>query len=281
MSNDIPEHLLHSADFRRRLDNAKFCATNGREGEVYFLQASKTPLVSCFITTGQFLNKTVNERSVDLRFVYQHAGYPLSVRSNKESEDLGYKSFQTALENDTFEDISDQFKELTKSEYSLLFEETCVYIDTCISANHGIRCYTDGDIKNKSNTNNWFLHVCDMLNILYERRGDCIPKVVVKSTLLDKLPSKKIVNDLDSKNIPLKNRNFMMLHVDYFYICYGYFGNYSFVPIRTQVDKESKVFHLSSFFSNDDHFMTHQKGKLQELNQNEKGALSRMMYKSV
>ena len=167
------------------------------------------------------------------------------------------------MDDDKVKDISGEFKDMSKTDYILLFEDTCVYIDTCISKNHGIRCYTDGDFSNKSNTNNWFVRVCDMFNILYEKRCGNILKVTVKSRLLDKLPSTKNVNDLESNLIPKKNKNFMMLHVDFLYICYAYFGNYSFTPIRTQVEKNSKVFHVSSFFTNDDHFMTHQKGKLQ------------------
>ena len=42
-----------SYEWNRRLANAKSAAQHGKEGDDFFLQASKTPLVSCFITTGK------------------------------------------------------------------------------------------------------------------------------------------------------------------------------------------------------------------------------------
>jgi hypothetical protein len=63
---------------------------------------------------------------------------------------------------------------------------------------------------------------------------------------------------------------FVLDNVDILYLIYGYYGNYSFVPICTVIlPKSTKVFVESSFFTNDLHFHTHQQGKLQETKQTE------------
>ena len=54
----------------------------------------------------------------------------------------------------------------------------------------------------------------------------------------------------------------------------------SFIPIRTLVDDTDNNFKTSSFFTNDSHFVKHQKGKLQEINQNEKRYQTSFAYRS-
>jgi hypothetical protein len=42
-----------SADWNRRLNNAKEAGEMGEEGDVHFLEVNISPLVSLFITTGK------------------------------------------------------------------------------------------------------------------------------------------------------------------------------------------------------------------------------------
>ena len=53
MSIHVTNDVRVSSEWTRRLANAKAAAQHGNEGDEFFLQASKTPLVSCFITTGK------------------------------------------------------------------------------------------------------------------------------------------------------------------------------------------------------------------------------------
>ena len=98
MSNETKNHMLVEDDWQRRLENAQECAQRGKEGEVFFLQAGKTPLVSCFITTGQWIAPLNVKRNVDIRFVSQHMGYPPLICGNEDIDTYGYESFKNALE---------------------------------------------------------------------------------------------------------------------------------------------------------------------------------------
>lgn len=58
-------------------------------------------------------------------------------------------------------------------------------------------------------------------------------------------------------------------------------GNYSFIPIRTTVTKTDMYLKRSMFFMNNDHFTSHQKGKLMAFNASENKPFSKMIYRSI
>ena len=120
------------------------------------------------------------------------------------------------------------------------------------------------------------------MNIMIEARNNTTPKVQLKTALLKDLPeSVAVVNEFSYKYLEKKHLEFMIIHMDFFYLCYGYYSNHSFMPIRTSVPGNSSIFKVSSFFMNDDHFVNHQKGKIIEFNQNEANLISRIMYRTI
>ena len=271
-----------SNDWTRRLTNAKICAENGDEGDVFFLEVTTSPLVSLFITTGKSIKKNSKKKSVSLSFKEQHSSYPTVIETKDEVVRVGYNNFKVVIE-----EMSDnrkakkKFKDTTMSEYSDMLREACIDIDSSIRDYHGIVCYVDGNHHNRSIGNLYVLHVCDVMNIMVSSMKNKIPKVVVKSSLLMTIPGDHIKNDLMQTHLRKKNFEFFFAHIDFFYMIYGYYNNHSFVPVRTQVSIHSRVFRKSSFFTNDDHFIRHQKGKLIEFNQNEKRSESKLIYKSI
>ena len=277
MSNTIPIDILRSTEWQRRLDNAKKCAENGAEGDVFFLQVSKNPLVSLFITTGALIEGSTNIRSVDLRFVGQHSLYPKCINSNTEIEVIGYQYFKRSCEKNNM----GLFNSYDLEDYKKRFELTCLNIDKSIVDYHGVRCYMDKD-QNKNARNNYFvMHICDIMNIMIHDKLGTQPELKLISQLLKKLPEDGIINELESRYLTEENKSFLIHHIDFFYLCYGYYGNHSFVPIRTCMEKNHIIFQTSSFFMNDNHFLEHQKGKLMEFNQNESRTLSRLIYRSI
>ena len=281
MSNEKKRQVLLEDDWQRRLENAQECAQSGKEGDVFFLQAGKTPLVSCFITTGKWIAPLNEKRNVDIRFVSQHMGYPPLLGGNNDIDMYGYDSFKKALQLNKGSVLSQKFEGMDIEKYKIWFEETCVMIDTCIVENHGVKCFTDNDVSNNDKRNCFFLHVCDIMNIIIARDSGDIPVVIVKSELLKTLASNVICNELEHRYLKPHNWEFMKVHIDFFYKCYGYYGNHSFIPIRTKIEKDSQAFVSASFFTNDAHFVEHQAGKMKEINQNERSVVSRVMYRSI
>jgi hypothetical protein len=281
MTNVPPSFVNQTNDWQRRLQNASSAAQTSKEGDVLFLQASKNPLVSCFIVVGKQKETNVLEKEVKLNFVSQHDGYPKNIESTTAAQRKGYSSFKNALTLfDNREDL-DIFKSYSFDMYKHIFQETCQIIDTCIKKNHGIMCFKDGDIYNDSPSNGWFLHVCDIMNIYISQQSNQAVEMVVPSQLLPKIEPNEVKNDLIHKHLPSLNLLFLEAHEDFLYMCYGYYANHSFIPIRTSVNLNSHIFLESKFFTNDLHFVVHQDGKRKELNQNEKNVITRIMYRSV
>ena len=182
-----------------------------------------------------------------------------------------------------FEDTKDTKNPSTwlkQCDFLEMFYKVCNIIDTSIKEWHGIKCYEDGDIKNENPTNYYILHVCDVMNIMVHINDTDQPKLVVESSLLKTISATIKISGFDIFYDTNTYHSFFKTHVDIFYLCYAYYGNYSFVPIRTLVSKEDSMFKQSSFFTNDDHFVKHQSGKLQEIKQNEKKYVSRAIYRT-
>ena len=86
------------SDWTRRLRNAKMCAENGEEGDVFFLEVTISPLVSLFITTGKPIKKDSKKKSVSLSFIEQHSSYPMTIENKDEVVRVGYTNFKNVIE---------------------------------------------------------------------------------------------------------------------------------------------------------------------------------------
>ena len=187
MNYQVPAKVLQSSDWQRRLYNAKDCAEKGKEGDVFFLQVSKTPLVSLFITTGSLVDPVTGLRKVDLHYVSQHSLYPIRLCSNEENDTRGYAYYQKSLLNDR----RNTCHSLDYDDYKIRFEATCVEIDKSIHTYHGVRCYRDGNPHNNEKNNYYILHVCDIMNILIHAEVGKVPDLKLKTALLQTLPPDK------------------------------------------------------------------------------------------
>jgi hypothetical protein len=78
----------------------------------------------------------------------------------------------------------------------------------------------------------------------------------ISSTLVDKLTTELLTGeDLETFDY----------QCDLFYRCFCYYRNYSFLAIQTQVPLNLEEMALSRFFTNNEHFMQHQFGKVDQL----------------
>ena len=157
----LPESISNSLDWKRRIGYIKRKAKYADEGSTFFLQVSNHPVVSLFIVTGAIDTKNRDERLIHLHFEPQPDTYPNLVTSTSMMETMGYNDYMSSCRSD--ETIMD------KEEYKKKFYACCEDIDKSIKVNHGVKCYEDGDSTNNSETNVFYLHVCDILHIMISK----------------------------------------------------------------------------------------------------------------
>ena len=270
----LPDSVSLSEDWKRRLNEVKRKAMVADEGSTYFLQVSSHPVVSLFIVTGDKLNDTSNERSVHLHYSPQPECYPPVITDTSVLEAMGYEQYNKL--NGTMMKKYPTLEEYKISLYSL-FDD----IDRTILENHGVRCYDDGCARNKAHTNVFYLHICDVLNIFINKKMHSgTTEVIVSTDMLMSIPT-TMSNEFEDSYLRESNKEFLSSNVDFVYYCYAYLGNKSFVPIRTGIKDNSNTFVCSKFFMNNDHFVMHQYGKLQEINQNGCGITSKIAYRTI
>ena len=270
-------------EWQRRLENAKRCAEDGKEGDVYFLQVSSIPVVSLFITTGAKVDKLGVKRDVHLRFVGEPDYYPEAITEYIEMDRIGYNIFRNKIQLHGIKKQIDKYGDLSMEDYHTFFVSTCKDIDSSIRDYHGVRSYRDGDKKNGANSNIFILHICDIFNLMGYKNidVDAVPEVKVTTELLKELPRNTIVNDFEEVYLSCTNSEFLLLHLDFFYMIYCYYSNHSFMAIRLATKNRCSIFTQSSFFMNDDHFVNHQYGKIKEFNQNNSHLVSKVIYRTI
>ena len=269
MTNN-PIHL--SEELVRRIETIKKIAEQGDEGDVSFIEISSYPLVSLLIISGERYSENETKRKIHLEYKTQPSCFPTYNISSVGPEKIGYDKYM--LDN-----VEDK-KKMTLDEYSNKFNIVCSNIDKAIRKYHGIKCYEDGNEGNTSTANVFILHVCDVMNILHCKRNGGMPTLFLKTRLLKEICSNAIFEFL-STYFNENSTKFLFNNIDYFYLCYAYFGNYSFVPIRCMVDDESTSFKESKFFTNNPEFVYHQMGKMKAFNQTNEKTISKFVYRSI
>ena len=262
-----------SPEMNMRLANTKQIAETSKEGTIFFMELSYYPLISLFIRTGGRKEETQNIKHLHLRYVNEPSDYPQFDLENKSPHQLGYENYTTLTQHNNN-------TKLSFNSYRTLFDAVVDQINGSISKYHGYLCYEDGDITNGSTRNIIILHVCDVINIISCQSEDRIPPLYIKTRLMSELDP-RMCRELDVTFSTNEIKELFMLQMDFFYVTYAYFGNTSFVPIRTSVDNQSVILNNSAFFTNDDHFVNHQHGKLKELNQTEHNSITRIVYRSI
>ena len=272
MSSSLPSSIRLSNDWTRRLDNAKELASNASFGSRFFLAVSSQPVVSLNIITGDKQDNTSKQRQVHLNYQLQPDDYPLVYKTMEETYLHAYDQYKNRLDT--------SIETMDFNSFSSQFNDICMDIDSSIRQNHGIKCYEDGDASNNDASNVMILHICDVFNIMQSYRENSVPVLYIKTRLLREVSS-SITNEFQKSFLKEYLVPFFWNNIDFLYTCYAYYGNFSFVPIRTLVDKDNEMLKSSSFFTNDEHFVNHQIGKLQEFNQNESNFVSKLAYRSI
>lgn len=259
-------------DMNRRLNNAKTLAQSSDEGSTFFIEVSYYPVVSLFIKTGKPTQDDSNKNELHLEYVYQPETYPKLNLKNYTPEAIGYTKYM-ALSNNEEEKMS-------FDNYKTEFNGICQEISQAIKQCHGIKTYEDGDESNETISNIVILHVCDIMNLFMCKENNTTANLFLKTTLFDTIPQ-RLSDQININFISEERKEFFITHIDFFYMCFGYFGNTSFIPIRTSINRESEIFIESKFFTNCEHYKKHQIGKLKEINQNEIKMITRLVYRSM
>jgi hypothetical protein len=279
MANQIPASALER-DRLRKQTIAFECAIHGEPGDVYFHESSSRPLVSMFITTGELKDGSSTDHETHVHMVGQHNDYPVRIQNYEQIMEKGYEIFCEKNDQSTATLSGMARTAYTLKQYKARFRDVSRVIEDAIYTNHGVECFEDGDIYNRSDHNMYYLHICDIFNIMVHEASHRQIELLITTDSLPRISDgmKHVFQE------ELLNRNqcfFLLKNMDIFYMLYGYYGNNSFIPIRTRMVRRSFLFTMSCFLMNDDHFVEHQRGKLKEINQTEPMEITRLMYRTI
>ena len=262
-----------SNEWQRRFDIIKDRAEHADKGDTFFMQVSSHPIVSLFLVTGDIIDPNSRKKNIHLHLSHQDETYPKVLTSQKQMDTMGWNKYNALC---GIEESNQHERKI----YDIKMKIVCSGIDESIKCNHGVKCFEDGNVDNLEATNIFYLHICDILNLMVNKQDDTSNEIVVETKLLKSIPD-GLVNDFEVRFLNRNYRDFLLKHIDFIYYCYAYVGNHSFIPIRLKVNKDSTIFKDSSFFMNNEHFLKHQFGKLQEINQNGCGIVSQIAYRSI
>ena len=207
-----------------------------------------------------------------MEYVFEPDTYPKLNLDVESPERIGYNKYNMFNLRDD--------ERMSFHNYNLKFNSICDEINENIARYHGIKSFQDGDDTNLMTTNVIILHICDVMNIIMSMKSNTIPDLYLKTGLFDHLDD-TLYRQLNFSFVSQKNMKLFVRHIDYFYMSYAYFGNTSFVPIRTTVILDSPIFVESSYITNNDHFKNHQFGKLQEFNEYQDKMVTKIVYRSI
>jgi hypothetical protein len=267
--------------WRARLERLQGVARSAAEGEEHFIQVSSCPLVSIKLITGDVDEQHEGLRVLHMSFVAEPPEFPDVPPNMREIQRHGYEEYLRMLHHQLSEDEDEGFDPITRAVWRSKFMRVSGHIDAAIRQYHGVKCYVDGDHNHDVYENVIIFHVCDIMTIfIHGRNGLPRPEVVIPTHLLREIPA-NMVNDLMSHVMTTEDKNFLQENLAHFYVCFAYYGNFSFVPIRTRLSESIDYLDTARFFMNNETFFEHQRGKLKELNFNNERITSRMCYRSI
>ena len=106
---------------------------------------------------------------------------------------------------------------------------------------------------NNSRSNVIYLHVCDILSMMYARvLNEENPRVILKNSKLEEI-SDEMIDELTVRVFNNEEKEYILDNFDIFYVCFGYWHNYSNLPIRFDVvenegSKEASKISKDTFF---------------------------------
>ena len=99
---------------------------------------------------------------------------------------------------------------------------------------------------------------------------------VLKPTVESGLEDLKKVSDEFLPTLSEKELNFVYFNADFLYVIYGYWANYSILPIRLNVP--AKMMPRASKLSKEDRFIDHMEGKLSQLARNQRHLVDKRFF---
>jgi hypothetical protein len=263
-----------------KLRKAKHRASQGPGGYQHFLQLRSNPLSCVYITGGDVIpDGDGKTREISMRFVGPPDHFPEVPYGTAAIKERGFRMHLRRHVNRFQLDKSIPCQARNRIEWNRLFDEVTVIVDNAIHDNHGIKCFEDGNLQNNNPTNTYYLHVCDVFNMMHTRdKGVQFPMVVILTTMLESI-YRDTTEELSGTLLNDEQKEFLLQEIDFFYLVYGYYGNGSMLPIRTTIPEDSQTFVESSFFMNDPHFLNHQFGKFEELEWSEDSIASKILFR--
>ena len=158
--DSIPDYMSLSVELKRKIEVIQDRAQHADEGDTFFLQVSSNPVVSLFITTGKVIDEATAKKNIHLHYSPQDKSYPNIIKSALEMHTMGLNSYNSGIKED---------KKLDMHTYKQKFYDLCHDIDECIKVNHAVKCYQDGDEDNQAPSNVFYLHICDILNLIISK----------------------------------------------------------------------------------------------------------------
>jgi hypothetical protein len=263
--------LPQDPQFQANLEKTKAVAMGGGVGYPHFMQVSRYPMGSLYVTKVSDEEKNgVRETAVSMHVEGQGDNYPKIPGDQDAIRREGYRWYITDRVDKHLR-VDDKEGRLggpamTYDEYERRHSELTLIIDDEIKKYHGIMCFQDGNRRNLDYRNVFFMHVCDIINIFVTDMMHMDPvEFEIPTNLLYEVP-RKFRNSLTDGRLTESQRLFLLHHCESFYMIYGYYGNFSFMGIRTSINEYNSKLRRAAFFMNDDFFVKHQKGKITEHN---------------
>jgi hypothetical protein len=268
-----------SPEFKVKLEEVRTRAELADTGTANFLEITGCPVTSLYLISGNKKEDGSNKKEIHMSFEQEPSGFPSRPKTDDECEKEGYRMYLTKIKNDYDLGKTDVFSGIRFDEWKVTLREIRDCIDMSIKLNHGIKCFQDGNLDNDDIRNVYYMHVCDVMNVYSNRKNGTCVTLFLKSKLLEEI-ALDMKDVLTNTILTGKYLKFWDDNLDYLYTNYAYHGNGSMLPIRTHVPENDKTFIKSSFFTNNVHFAKHQRGKLNWVNQTQKGTMCACVFRS-
>jgi hypothetical protein len=279
----VMERFLRNPEILLKVQLLTAVARNANRGDSFFMQVSPCPVTSIRITTGDVDPDDEQQRNTHIHFTGEPDGYPTWPPDMATAQRRGYEKYLRRLHTNFRENPEEGFSPISIDLYRDKFMRICRKFDAAVYTDHGVKCYINGNMEDDYYFNVIIFHLCDIMTIfIHERQGLPIPDLVLQTDMLTTIPSQEMVSDLMDVQMSVEEKNFLEEHIDWFYLCYAYWGNFSFVPIRSRMSNNVNDVEEASFLmTTNNNFIEHQRGKLEELNRNNPATESRMLYRSM
>jgi hypothetical protein len=268
-----------SPEFKKKLGEVRDRAEKAEEHTCNFLEINSNPVTSLYLITGQKKNDGSVEKDIHMSFEQQTNDFPVMPVTEALCDKQGYSWYTTKVKRDYDLGITSKYEPMKFDYWKEVLYNMRHIIDASIKTYHGIKCYEDGDMTNDNIKNVYFLHVCDVMNLYINKKDKKQTTLLLKSKLLEELKHTTI-DQLTTCILNEEYTTFFVDNIDFLYTTYCYYGNASMLPIRTHIAEESRVFMHSKFFMNSVHYAKHQRGKLNWVNQTQKGTMNACVYRT-